>query len=129
LIPIAVVAAFLFPWPAIDHGSIKQNDSAAIGKLRLINEAEKQQAAHSTDATFACNLPDLSEPVEYSGYKFSLSCAGKNSHYEASGEPIKMKMTGLHAYCTTEAGVIYWDENGSADRCLRDKRPFDFRMR
>lgn len=130
-IPAVLLTLAFVPYQ-FDHGSIKQNDAAAIGRLRVLMDAQTAHSAQHPEEGFACLLADLSQPSEYSGYRFVLTCPAVNGtvkHYEAFGEPAQPLKTGLHAYCMTEAGVIWWDERGSGVNCLRAQRPFDFRFR
>jgi hypothetical protein len=112
------------------HSStIRQNDAAALGKLRRIGEAQHLYATRYSSKGFACRLEDLSEPSQYSGYIFLLSCPGTGAnpaaHYQVRAEPVKVGKTGLRAYCSTETGVIWYDREGSGQACIDSGRQLD----
>jgi hypothetical protein len=107
--------------------TIRQNDSAAVGRLRRLNDAQLAYIASHPTKGFACNMPDLSESEQYSGYKFLLSCdarsSGSVSSYQLVAQPLEPGRTGLRTYCVTEERQIWYDGNGSVTNCLRARQP------
>jgi hypothetical protein len=107
----------LFRIPAVR--TIRQNDSAAVGRLRRIGEAQLDYAAHHPEKGFACRLSDLSVINPYSGYRFVLACDparnGVVEKYQLSAEPLEVGKTGKRTYCLTDVGVIWYDKGSSAN--------------
>lgn len=111
------------------------NQAVTVGKIRTINELQVTFA--SQQGRFTCNLGDLSaiydkrytlvrEDGEYSGYKFSLrNCdsTSDNHRYRVVAVPREPGVTGFKAYCSDETGVIYYDDEGSGERCFQRKKP------
>ena len=108
--------------------TVRQDDSAALGRLRRIAEAQYTYAAQHRGKGFACRLEDLSEESEYSGYRFFLSCPSAATdgaahwNYEVRAEPLEVGKTGFRAYCSTESGVIWYDSKGSGKSCIDFRR-------
>ena len=106
--------------------TIRQNDSAAVGRLRHLGEAQVHYAAQHPKEGFACSLDDLSVTNPYSGYRFLLACDpnpnGGERKYRLIAEPLEAGKTGERTYCLTEEGLIWYDEASSAN-CLAARRP------
>ena len=119
----AVLLLFLFI-PA-HHKSIRANDSAAIGRLRQLGDAQSAYANRHPDKGFACSLTDLSFSNPWSGYEFHLGCDQVNglvAKYRVTAKPLWIGQTGVRVYCMTEARVIWYD-SATHDACLTGKRP------
>jgi hypothetical protein len=59
------------------------------------------------------------------GYKFALTdCNAKGfvGHYQATAVPSEPRVTGVHAFRADEFGVIWYDQEGSATKCLASRR-------
>jgi hypothetical protein len=128
---IPVLLLFLALSIPFHLSTIRQNDSAAVGELRRIGEAQHRYATQHPSKRFACRLDDLSEPSQFSGYIFLLSCPspGTNAaaHYQVRAEPLVVGKTGLHAYCSTDTGVIWYDGAGSGQACIDSRRQLDLK--
>jgi hypothetical protein len=106
--------------------TVRQNDSAAIGKLRHLSEAEMNYIKEHPERGFACSLAELSESDQYSGYKLYLSCGtgsnGAASSFQLVAQPLEPKKTGIDTYCVTQERQIWHDANGSIQKCLVERR-------
>lgn len=106
--------------------TVLQNDSAAIGKLRRMSEAEMKYVREHPEGGFACSLSELSERDQYSGYKFYLSCGtgpnGAASTFQLVAQPLEQKKTGINTYCVTQDKQIWYDPTGSVQKCLVERR-------
>jgi hypothetical protein len=104
---------------------MRQNDSAAIGKLRQLS-ANQSTFAKQNGNGFACSIAEVSGTNEYSGYRFLLQCdkdaSGYVRGYQLVARPIEASKTGMRTYCVTEQQMIWFDERGSATDCLREQR-------
>jgi hypothetical protein len=74
----------------------------------------------------------------YSGFSFKIvNCRAEPNgivmHYQFIAEPALPGESGTHVFCTDESGVIWFDgkyhrflrdENGSASRCLTNRKPY-----
>jgi|SRR3954462_6515892 hypothetical protein len=105
--------------------TVSQNDSAAIGRLHQIGEAEKEYAAKHPDRGYSCDLAALSHESSYSGYKFSLHCSSTSpiSGYAVIAQPVEIGKTGLRTYCVTEALQVWYSANNSSSDCFASRRP------
>jgi hypothetical protein len=123
---LALVAVLFFF--DLRPNTVEQNDSAAIGRLRRLSEAQDSYAAQNPNKGFACNLSDIAGESQYSGYRFSLVCnhpAGKSSSYELIAQPLTIGKTGLRTYCITEKKEVWFGADGSASDCLATRQPID----
>ena len=106
--------------------TVRQNDSAAIGKLRHLSEAEMNYIKEHPERGFACALSELSESDQYSGYKFYLSCRTSSnsvaSSFQLVAQPLESNKTGINTYCVTQERQIWYADNGSAEKCLVERR-------
>src|SRR5580765_4803586 len=123
---LVLLAAVFIPY---HPNTVRQNDSAALGKLRQSGVAQRIYATEHRDKGFACRLEGLSELGQYSGYRFSLSCPSSTdlaalSRYEVWAEPLEIGKTGFRAYCSTESGVVWYDSTGSGKSCINSRHPF-----
>jgi hypothetical protein len=136
---IAVVLGFLiyfgFRW-MLRSMMLGYMDSA-IGRLRVISSAEAQFAEEHPDLGFTCELSQLPKNSEIqrlvsknridNGYALEISAchspsAGQpNSTYHLTARPLH---SGLPAYCSDQSGILKYDENGSAEKCLANGTPF-----
>ena len=120
----AVLLLFLFI--PVHHKNIRANDSAAIGRLRQLGDAQSAYSDRHPGKGFACTLTDLSLSTPWSGYEFHLGCDqeanGTIAKYRVTAEPLGIGQTGVRVYCMTEDRIIWYD-SGSRDACLTAKRP------
>jgi hypothetical protein len=123
---IAVAILSMLCLVQIRPNTIRQNDAAALGKLRLLIEAQSEYASKNPGKGFSCNLADFMRRDEYSGYRFLLECRGgdglKASGYELVVQPLKRGTTGIRTFCATELNQIWYDDTGSARECLTRRR-------
>jgi hypothetical protein len=127
------------------HGRLYGNESAALVKLRSVVALQNEYAKAHVAKGFACELR-LLKPVEarddaeydplrflttgtQSGYKYSLAncrtdAQGVFVQYQVIAVPIEQGKTGSHAFCTDESGVLWYDVEGSATKCLSSRRVF-----
>jgi hypothetical protein len=114
-----------FPFPT---KTVRQNDSAAIGRLRELSNAQLAYAARHPTTGFACRLSDLSVTSSYSGYTFQLQCDAETNgivaKYHLTAEPLEFGRTGTRAYCMTESRVIWYDQ-ASGTACLGAQRQLE----
>jgi hypothetical protein len=121
------------------HFGVAQNESAAVGSLRKLNNLEGQYAVAHADKGFACELT-LLQPTEemkeayatlltgvWSGYKFAVvgcvpGASGAVTHYAVTAVPVSPYRTGVRAFCTDESGDIFYDHSGSGSECLAARR-------
>jgi hypothetical protein len=129
LIALAIVRIPVRGW--------RQNESAAIGALRAISDLQNRYALTHQGEGFACELNVLSSldgsdrvgqilSGTWSGYKFRLtSCtAGSNGaviKYALLAEPTKPHINGVKTFCTDQSGEIFFEAEGSAEKCLRER--------
>jgi hypothetical protein len=139
---LVVLTFFLLPDYSDSHSGLAQNESAAMGGLRTLNNLENQYAAAHADQGFACDLA-LLQPTEemkeaygpyatllsgaWSGYNFAVvGCVtGTNGgviHYAMTAVPISRYGTGVRAFCSDESGSIFYDRAGSGAECLSARR-------
>jgi hypothetical protein len=123
----AAVLVLFFLIPVHLH-NVRANDSAAIGRLRKLGDAQLANADRQPDKGFACNLTDLSFSTPWSGYKFHLECDqepnGRVDKYRVIAEPLQIRLTGVRVYCMTESRVVWYD-SASGEACLSAKRPLN----
>jgi hypothetical protein len=138
LIFLFAVLTFLSPSFHDKHFGVAQNESAAVGSLRKLNNLESQYAAAHADKGFACGLA-LLQPTEemketfgpyatlltgvWSGYKFAVvgceaRASGAVTHYAVTAVPVNPYKTGVRAFCTDESGNIFYEHTGSGSECL-----------
>ncbi len=122
-IAIAVVCILMF-YPR-RYSTIKQNDSAAIGRIRFIGERQTAYAAQHTERGFACAMSDLSAKDVYSGYRFELQCGrdenGTATSYQIVAQPLRRGETGLHTYCSTQQRLLWYDDSDSPNECFQHR--------
>lgn len=146
ILVLVVLALFV---PVLDGPHRRQyaNEAATASKLRWLNEAQKAYAAGHASG-FACQLRQLrpSGPArldsfgypydenehltsdESSGYLFTISACqadagGRVNRYQITATPKEPGKTGFKAFCADESGVTWLNDNGSAARCLLERRP------
>jgi hypothetical protein len=133
--------------PTLDgpHSRLLANEASAASKLRTVLTLQEQYMAAHAGNEFACELP-LLKPIgqqkfpDYSlefltagvqsGYKFSLvSCRPDANRarvrYQVTAVPVEQGRTGFRAFCTDEAGVIWYDAEGSPTNCLASRHPLE----
>ena len=142
---ILAAVLFLLVMPTLDgpHSRLFANEASAVGTLRTVITLQDEYSAAHAYTGFACELsllkslghqksPDYS--MEFlttglrSGYRFSLvSCRSDanraSAHYQITAAPIEQNKTGVRAFCADEAGVIWYDLEGSATNCLALRHP------
>jgi hypothetical protein len=132
--------------PVLDgpHSRQYANEASAVSKLRAITTLEKKFAAAHLEKGFTCELYVLrptdneQKPVDYdplrfldsgtsAGYKFVLGNCRTNAkgvvvHYEVTAVPVEHGRRGFHAFCTDDSGLLWYDAEGSATKCLSSRR-------
>jgi hypothetical protein len=104
---------------------------SAIGRVRVISEAESQFARAHPQSGYTCTLPELprNEGIarvaaqEYidNGYAFEIVGCEKtedgkpNSTYHITARPLH---SGQPAFCSDPSGVLRSDESGSVEKCV-----------
>jgi type II secretory pathway pseudopilin PulG len=127
------------------HSRQLRSESAAVSTLRAILTLQDQHMAAHAGNEFACELP-LLKPVgqqkfpdnslEFlttgvqSGYKFALASCGSDANrarvrYQVTAVPVEHGTAGVRAFCADEAGVIWFDAQGSATNCLALRHPLE----
>ena len=139
--------AFIAFAPSLDgpHSRQLANEATAVTKLRKIRTLQDEYAASHAEKGFACELPLLKatdqpkdsdyDPLrflvtEQSGYKFALAnCYAEANrmviHYQATAIPAVFGSTGFRAFCTDDSGLIWYDSEGSAAKCLASRHSFE----
>jgi hypothetical protein len=135
-----LIAWLVLPRPEVNRESFA-NEALAVSKLRTIGELQNNYLKSHPSEGFACRLPllrpagplKLFDPDTYlrtgerSGYRFELECHGDPNgvvtHYEVSAVPDKPGSTGVRAFCTDQSGVIWYDMDGSREKCLAARKP------
>lgn len=141
------IATVVLLIPPLDGPNSRQyaNEALAVMKLREVIAVEKKLAAAHENKGFTCELPLLSlfqseqKPDAYdppwfpitarsSGYEFVLgNCRTDDKgivvHYQVTAEPIDHGRTGFRAFCTDNSGLLWYDADGSATKCLASRRP------
>lgn len=133
--------------PTLDgpHSRRLANEASAVSKLRTILTLQDQYMAAHAGNEFACELP-LLKPIaqqefpDYSleflttgvqaGYRFSLVSCGSDANrarvrYHVTAVPVEHGTTGLRAFCADEAGVIWYDAEGSPSDCVASRHPLE----
>jgi hypothetical protein len=132
--------------PVLDGSHSRQyaNQASAASKLREVTILEKKFAAAHADKGFTCEVPLLKpseseqnhasyDPLWFlaarisSGYKFALgNCRidekGVVVHYQVTAVPVEQGRTRSYAFCADDAGVLWYDADGSATNCLDMRR-------
>jgi len=119
------------------------NESAAVGRLRDLNDLQHKYATDHPEKGFACALPllEYSEPPNrtdydprrflvtgaWAGYNFAIvncysNAEGKVNRYQATAVPTKRGTTGFRAFCTDDSGELWYNRDGSAPKCLQSRR-------
>ena len=130
--------------PTLDgpHSRLFANEAAAVSTLRAIVTLEEAYTTSHAKTGFACELP-LLRPIrelrfpdysldfltagERAGYRFSLTgCVPDENQararYQITAVPVEPGKTGIRAFCADQAGVIWYDLEGSAANCLSSRR-------
>ncbi|HXJ45966.1 MAG TPA: hypothetical protein VNK47_04770 [Candidatus Dormibacteraeota bacterium] len=141
LVSAILIILFVLSWTPSFHDAhfgVARHESNAVGSLSKINELERQYARTHVDKGFACKLPlllttekkndeyDLVASLlsgEHAGYKFAVGTCAVNASgitvsYEITAVPAAPGRTGIRAFCTDQAGQLFYDEGGSGPQCL-----------
>jgi hypothetical protein len=141
VVALLVLALFSSPWWHDKYFGVARNEATAVAVLRKINALESRYAAGHTGRGFTCELAGLREMQareqpgdsstdwlsgEWSGYQFTLTgCSadadGLVSSYNVTAVPLKWHWTGVRAFCTDQSGKIFYDLEGSPDRCVTSR--------
>jgi hypothetical protein len=139
---LAVALVESSPWWHDKYFGMAGNESAAVSVLRDVNTLEKRHAATHVDKGFTCAMTELRESQLSSdahdssaallkgqsrGYRFAfVGCAaaanGTVTHYQVTAVPVNPYGTGVRAFCTDEAGRIFYDNESSASQCLASRQ-------
>jgi len=116
-------------------------ESYAVAKLHKINALEHQYAAGHAHEGFACELSLLPLTAQMGGgtgtgtvlmdggnrgYRFKIvGCAAEPSgivtRYQVVAIPIRPGRTGVRAFCTDQAGEVFYDPDADAAKCLASR--------
>ncbi len=140
---LLLVAAFFIP--VMDGPNRRQhsNEASAVGTLRRLNTLESNYAATHPVRGFTCELRRLQPAVPVTdayetdefwragvrvGYKFVVSgCEagprGVVMQYQVTATPLEPGKSGFRAFCTDQTGALWYDPDGSAEKCLASRRP------
>jgi hypothetical protein len=139
----ATGAFLLITWlilPSFEVNRHAANEALAVSKLKTIGELQNNYLKSHPSEGFACRLSllrpagplKLFDPDEYlrtgqrSGYRFEIQCQmnpnGVVTQYEVSAVPIKPGRTGVRAFCADQRGVIWYDMDGSREKCLAARK-------
>ena len=143
LITMAIVATIAaIAAPRLLRARISANESAVIGSLRAVNNAQAAYASGAADnsgyapsfrvlsaacpgATMGFISPDLSsDPSQRSGYQIDLTGSGAAGPTDCNGEatrlayyltsrPLSIGLTGNRGFATSNRAVIYFDPGGT----------------
>ena len=141
---VLLVGLLLLVVPTLDgpHGRLVANEAAAVGTLRAVVTLEDAYTTSHAMTGFACELPlltpigklrfpdyswDFLTTGERAGYRFSLTgCVPDENQararYQITAAPMAPRKTGIRAFCADQAGVIWYDLEGSAANCLSSRR-------
>jgi hypothetical protein len=147
-----VVALFL---PTFDGPHMRQrgNEASTVGTLIRLTKLQSAHARAFPLRGFACDFAALhpigavakednsdfywdqywylnDAPVHRSGYVLNLTncpadTSGRVSHYAFVAVPQRPGTTGFRAFCADDTGAIYYDDSGSAEACLVNKKPLN----
>ena len=117
------------------------NESAAQGRIAMIERAESAYAANHPDAGYTCSLAQLFAPPagntqdssfydsyylseESNGYHFSLTgCGGSPaSKYAISAVPMD-SASSMQSFCSDQSGTMRWVAEGNTSSCVSDGQP------
>jgi hypothetical protein len=128
------------------HSRQVANESAAVSKLRMIHELQTKYAVTHPRTGFACDLPLLNSersltdsddnPLRFldtgvrAGYKFAIANCyhdpeGVVVDYEVVAVPVARGVTGFRAFCTNDAGILWYDDAGLAANCVVSKHALE----
>jgi hypothetical protein len=138
---LCVAASFI---PVFDGPNSRRvaREAIAVGNLRRISDLQNSYSAAHPEKGFTCQLPllkstapspDAYDPERflvadsYSGYRFKLdgcdpNAGGMVSHYRVTAVPVEPGKSGVRAFCMDQSGVLWYDNDGSADKCLMARR-------
>ncbi len=144
---ILAAGLFLVLIPTLDgpHSRLLANEASAVSTLRTIITLQGQYSAAHAYSGFACELPLLRPlgqqmfpdcSLEFlitgvrSGYKFSMESCGPDAnrarlHYQVTAVPVEKGATGARTFCADESGVIWYDFEEFATRCLTSRHPLE----
>jgi hypothetical protein len=135
MVLIAIIVIF---YPFGRHDRVLMNHIRAVASMQRLMEAERKYAEAHAREGFACELKhlyaDQPEPLidrvlaegEKAGYRFEIrDCApgsdGRVSHFMVAAEPLSQQV-GHWSFCSNQEGVLWFNRNGSAARCIADKQ-------
>jgi hypothetical protein len=138
---ILLVAALFVPVLDVNKRQ-HANEAVAVVRLRKLGVLQGAHAASHPARGFACQLSELKpsmpignsyDPDEFlltgvqAGYKFAVTKCRTNANgavtqYEATAVPVERGSTGFYAFCTDQSGTIWYDSDGSGERCLTSRR-------
>src|SRR5262249_24576080 len=139
---VAMVAAALFLPGFVDRSTVA-HEVVAASVLRRIQDHQMKFASAHPAAGFACRLGELipagSETSDeyrflkgqrFAGYMFHVAgcdCGnGKPAqHYQIVAVPGEPGQSGVRAFCMDENGVVWSDAEGSAAKCLANRKPLE----
>jgi hypothetical protein len=137
---LSLAALFI---PTLDGPNSRRiaREAAAVGSLYRITALQNDYAAAHPAMGFACQLPSLKPSSyakddtqldellsgDYAGYKISLTgCApepgGVVTQYRVTAVPLEPEKSDVRAFCADQTGVLWYDADGSAEKCLSVRR-------
>jgi hypothetical protein len=109
---------------------------SVIGTMRELIGSEKRYAEAHPDVGYTCELSALSQdglltsPFENgvkNRYKFEITgCSDKdgklpNTQFRLTARPL---MRDWEAWCSDQSGVLWYEANGSVEKCLEKSTPW-----
>ncbi len=141
---LCVLASFI---PVLDGPNSHRaaREATALGNLRRLVGLQNRFSAAHPEKGFTCQLSLLKsttpstgdyDPEQFllldthSGYRIKLDeCnpdpKGLVTHYLATAVPVEPGKSGVRAFCTDQSGALWYDNDGSAENCLRRRQSIE----
>lgn len=139
IVLVIIIAVYVF-LPTRCGSRMAANEASAYGRIRAIHELQAEHAA-AFGGEYACQLsalvqsgpaPDefsnkeslnrLLESGESHSYRLTMEgCVERQSRtkqYRLTAVPNEPGKSGVRAFCMDESGAIWFDADGSAERCF-----------
>lgn len=133
---LLIIAAIAIP--NLLRARMAANESSAVASVRTLNAAEVTYLSAHPAQGYTCSLSDLADAAsingplatgQKNGYAFELTgCVpatpgGANVKYQVVAYPVRLRQTGVRAFCSDESATIKVDPGGSAQTCLENGTP------
>jgi hypothetical protein len=136
------VAALSIPVMDGPHSRRNANEAVAVGHLRRITTLQTEYATSHATKGFSCELAKLKTEAPpngdydtdqflmsgtWSGYNLALTgCEvgpdGEVVRYRVTAVPREPGKSGVRAFCTDQSGLLWYDSDGSGEKCLASRR-------